>query len=302
MGGTFVQTESELAGVYMLLGAAAAGARCLTSSSGPGFTLKQEGIAYLCSMDLPAVLINVMRQGTGLGDVAQGQGDYWLLTRGGAHGDYRTIVLAPNSVQESVDLMPLAFDLAEKYRHPVIIGSDATIGQMMEGVEFPEIGAAHDIDRYEWSVKGCKGNEPHKNLQNAFYVDADFPQKILQRYGEIAEREQRWESIETEDAEIILVAYGCSSRICMEAVERARDEGIKLGLIRPITLWPFPTKAFENLQNKAFIAVEMSILGQLVEDVRLTVNGRCHVEHFGTFFAVPDTDDVLARVRELMGE
>lgn len=300
VGGVFVQTESELAGVYMLLGASAAGARCLTSSSGPGFTLKQEGISYLCSLNLPAVLIDVMRLGSGLGDISQGQGDYWQLTRGGGHGDYRTIVLAPASVQEGADFMSLAFALSEKYQHPVIIGSDAAIGQMMESVEIPDFDNSHNIDQYDWSVKGCKGQDKHKNLQNEFYSDRDFPEKLKKKYDEIEENEQRWESIETSDAEIILVAYGCSSRICMEAVEVARAKGIKLGLIRPITLWPFPKKAFENLPNaKAFISVEMNILGQMVEDVKLTLNGKYPVEHFGTFFEVPDTDDIIARVVEL---
>lgn len=301
VGGVFVQTESELAGIYMVLGAAAAGARTLTSSSGPGFSLKQEGISYLCSLDLPAVIIDVMRLGCGLGDIGQGQGDYWQLTRGGGHGDYRTIVLAPNSVQESVDLMPVAFELAEKYRHPVLIGSDAAIGQMMESVVLPEMGEAYDINKYDWAVKGCKGNDPHKNLQNLFYTDATYPEYITNKYKTMEDNEQRWESIMTEDAEIILVAYGCSSRICEEAVEIAREEGIKLGLIRLISLWPFPVKAFENLSKvKAFLGVEMSLLGQMTEDVKLAVNGKKPVEFLGTFSEVPDSEDIVAKVKEML--
>lgn len=302
VGGVFVQTESELAGINMLLGASCAGARTLTSSAGPGFTLKQEGISYLCANDIPGVIIDVMRIGSGLGDIAQGQGDYWQLTRGGGHGDYHTIVLAPSSVQESVDLMPLAFDLSEKYRHPVLIGSDAAIGQMMEGVELPEF-KDHDIDKFDWSVKGCKGDDPHKMMQNIFYMDYDYPATLQKKYAEMEEAEQRWESFETEDAEIVLVAYGCSSRICKEAVEMARAEGLKVGLIRPITLWPFPVKAFRDLKNvKAFISVEINILGQMVDDIKLATDCKYPVGFVGSFFDVPDTENIIAEVKNMLAK
>ena len=300
VGGIFVQTESELAGINMLLGASCAGARALTSSAGPGFTLKQEGISYLCANDIPGVIIDVMRIGSGLGDIAQGQGDYWQLTRGGGHGDYRTIVLAPSSVQESVDLMPLAFELSEKYRHPVLIGSDAAIGQMMEGVELPEF-REHDINSQSWVLRGCKGNDPHKMAKNVFYNDTNYPVTLNNKYQTMIDNEQRWESYMTEDAEVILVAYGCSSRICREAVEMARAEGLKAGLIRPITLWPFPEKAFEGLENvKAFISVEINILGQMVDDVKLATGCKYPVGFVGSFFDVPESNDIILEIRKML--
>lgn len=300
VGGVFIQTESELAGINMMIGAACAGARTLTSSSGPGFSLKQEGISYLCADEMPAVIIDVMRIGSGLGDIAQGQGDYWQLTRGGGHGDYRTIVLAPASVQENVDLMPLAFDLAEKYRHPVLIASDAAIGQMMEGVELPEF-QEHDIDKFDWSLKGCKGSDPAKVVINRFYFDQDFPTYLQEKYASIERDEQRWEAYQTEDAEIVLVAYGCSSRICREAVDMAREQGFRLGLIRPVTLWPFPVKAFQGLKDvRAFATVEVNILGQMVEDVKLAVDCAYPVDFIGTFFDVPDSEDVVEKARALL--
>ena len=302
VGGTFVQTESELAGINMLYGGTAAGIRAMTSSSGPGFALLQEGISYLCAADLPAVLVNVMRIGNGLGDIAQGQGDYWALTRGGGNGDYRTIVLAPNSVQEGMNLVALAFELSEKYLHPVIIGSDAAIGQMMEEVELPEMHE-HDIDAYEWSVKGTRAGDPHKVVSNVcFYGHKDYEDYLWNKYKTIEENEQRWESYMTEDAEVICVAFGISSRICKEAVRLARARGVRLGLIRPITLWPFPVKAFRQLGAgvKSLLCVEMNILGQMVEDVKAAVEYRLPVESFRTFFDVPDSEDIAARAAAII--
>ncbi len=300
VGGTFVQTESELAGINMLLGASAAGARALTSSAGPGFSLNQEGISYLVAADLPAVIINVMRIGTGLGDIAQGQGDYWQMTRGGGHGDYRTIVLAPASVQENCDMMSTAFDLAEKYRHPVLVASDAAIGQMVEGVELPEM-KEHDVNKFDWTVRGCaEGAEPRK-IQNTYYTDPDYVEHLRAKYNAIEETEQRWESVMVDDAEIVLVAYGISSRVSKEAVEVARKQGIKLGLIRPITLWPFPVKAFEECKNaKGFLTVEINILGQMVDDVKLAVKNAYPVEYYGTFFGLPETDEIIAKAKEML--
>ena len=302
VGGTFVQTESELAGINMLYGGTAAGIRAMTSSSGPGFALLQEGISYLCAADLPAVLVNVMRIGNGLGDIAQGQGDYWALTRGGGNGDYRTIVLAPNSVQEGMNLVALAFELSEKYLHPVIIGSDAAIGQMMEEVELPEMHE-HDIDAYEWSVKGTRAGDAHKVVSNVcFYGHKDYEDYLWNKYKTIEENEQRWESYMTEDAEVICVAFGISSRICKEAVRLARARGVRLGLIRPITLWPFPVKAFRQLGAgvKSLLCVEMNILGQMVEDVKAAVEYRLPVESFRTFFDVPDSEDIAERAAAII--
>lgn len=302
-GGTFVQTESELAGINMLYGGSAAGVRAMTSSSGPGFALLQEGISYLCAADLPAVLVNVMRIGNGLGDIAQGQGDYWALTRGGGNGDYRTIVLAPNSVQEGMDLVAEAFELSEKYLHPVIIGSDAAIGQMMEEVELPEM-REHDINAYDWSVKGTRKGDKHKVVSNVcFYGHKDYENYLWNKYKEIEENEQRWESVAVEDAEIVTVAFGISSRICKEAVKLARAAGIKLGLIRPITLWPFPEKAFRELgpDVKALISVEMNILGQMVEDIRTATQFKYPVESYRTFFDVPDSERIVEMAKETLG-
>ena len=301
VGGAFIQTESELAGVNMAFGAASAGARALTTSAGPGFSLKQEGISYLCGSDVPAVIADVMRIGSALGDIFQGQGDYWQLTRGGGHGDYRTIVLAPASVQENADLAYLAFDLAEKYRHPVIIGSDAAIGQMAEPVELHEM-REHNIDEFDWAVHGRRKGEKQRVITNVYYqMGADnYMTYLREKYAQIEANEQRWESVCTEDAEIVLVAYGISSRVSKEAVKVARRRGMKLGLIRPITLWPFPKKAFDALgeQVKGFLCVEMSILGQMRDDVVLACGNRRPVEDYGEFANVTSVDVIL----EMAGE
>jgi len=303
VGGQFIQTESELAGINMVLGAASAGVRALTTSSGPGFSLKQEGISYLCGSDVPAVIVDVMRQGSALGEIFQGQGDYWQLTRGGGHGDYRTIVLAPASVQENADLAYIAFDLAEKYRHPVLFGSDAAIGQMVEPVELPEM-KEHSIDTYDWAVRPRKKGEPLRKITNVFYGmgPAAYPKFLRDKYAAIEANEQRWESVQTEDAEIVLVAYGISSRVSKEAVRIARRQGIKLGLIRLITLWPYPKKAFDALgeQVKGYLCVDMSILGQMVDDVVLATGNKRPVEAYGEFAFVPSTDVILERVNEML--
>ncbi len=303
VGGAFIQTESELAGVNMAFGAASAGARALTTSAGPGFSLKQEGISYLCGSDVPAVIADVMRIGSALGDIFQGQGDYWQLTRGGGHGDYRTIVLAPASVQENADLAYLAFDLAEKYRHPVIIGSDAAIGQMAEPVELHEM-REHNIDEFDWAVHGRRKGEKQRVITNVYYqMGADnYMTYLREKYAQIEANEQRWESVCTEDAEIVLVAYGISSRVSKEAVKVARRRGMKLGLIRPITLWPFPKKAFDALgeQVKGFLCVEMSILGQMRDDVVLACGNRRPVEDYGEFANVPSVDVILEMAGEML--
>ena len=303
VGGQFIQTESEVAGINMAFGAAACGMRALTTSSGPGFSLMQEGISYLCGNDIPAVLADVMRIGSALGDIFQGQGDYWQLTRGGGHGDYRTIVLAPASVQESADLGYIAFDLAEKYRHPVLIASDAAIGQMVEPVVLPEM-KEHDIDTYDWAVAPRKSGERHKVVVNTYYgmgADAYFGY-LRDKYARMEAEEQRWEAVKTEDAEIVLVAYGISSRVAKSAVRMARREGMKLGLIRPVTLWPFPQKAFDALgaQVKGFLCVEMSILGQMRDDVVLASGGAKPVEVYSEFANVPREERILELAREML--
>ena len=284
----------------MVLGASAAGARALTTSAGPGFSLKQEGISYLVAADLPAVIVDVMRIGTGLGDIAQGQGDYWQLTRGGGHGDYRTIVLAPASVQENADLMVESFDLAEKYRHPVLIASDAAIGQMIEAVEIPPF-QEHDINKFDWTIKGCKKGTEQRKIQNVYYTDPNYESYLSDKYDQIEKTEQRYENIQVEDAEVVLVAYGISSRVCREAVDVAREQGFKLGLIRPITLWPFPVKAFQEAKAaKAFLTVEMNILGQMVDDVKLATEGKYPVDHYGSIFEIPETDGIIEKAKEML--
>jgi len=298
--GDFIQAESELAAINMVLGAAAAGARALTTTSGPGFSLKQEGISYLVSMDLPAVIVNVMRIGSGLGDIALGQGDYWQLTRGGGHGDYRTIVLAPNSVQETVDLTIESFDLAEKYRHPVLIASDAAIGKMVEAIEIPKF-ARHDIDKYDWSIKGCRSGTGQRKIQNTYYTNPDYESFLVSKYAEIEANEQRYEAFEIEDADIVLVAYGVSARVCLDVIEVGFERGIKIGLIRPITLWPFPVKAFDKAKAaQAFLTVEMNILGQMTDDVRLATQHRCPVEHYGSIFEIPTVEGVLTKATQML--
>lgn len=302
VGGQFIQAESELSGINMVLGAAAAGARAMTSSSGPGFSLKQEGISYLVSMDLPAVVINVMRIGTGLGDISQGQGDYWQMTRGGGHGDYRTIVLAPNSVQENADLITEAFDLSEKYRHPVLIASDAAIGQMMEAVELKDF-REHDINRYDWAMKGCKKGDAQRQYQSVWYTDPDYMENLSAKYAAMEKNEQRWELYKAEDADVVVVAYGISSRIARAAVDLARAGGFRLGLLRPVTLYPFPVEGFSALKNvKALLTVEMNILGQMVDDVKLATGGKFPVGHYGAIFALPEPEVVVERARALLGK
>jgi len=302
VGGEFIQAESELAGINMVLGAAAAGARALTTSSGPGFSLKQEGISYLVAADLPAVIVDVMRIGSGLGDIAQGQGDYWQLTRGGGHGDYHTIVLAPASVQENADLTYEAFALSEKYLHPVIIASDAAIGQMIEAVEIPAF-IEHDIDKFDWSIKGCEKGAPVRKIQNVYYTHPDYETYLKAKYEMMETEEQRYENIHVDDADLVLVAYGISSRICNDVVEVGREQGIKVGLIRPITLYPFPVNAFKEAKNaKAFLTVEMNILGQMVDDVKLATGGKYPVDNYGSIFNIPESDGVIEKIKEMLKE
>lgn len=262
----FVQTESELAAVNMLFGASAVGFRCMTSSSGPGMSLKQEGMSYLCRAEFPCVLLNVTRWGAGLGSLNTGQTDYLRDTRGGGNGGYRTLVLAPNSIQESVDLMMEAFDLADKYRNPVVIMSEANLGQMEEPCEMPDFKELAPIP--DWALNGKGGH-------NAETIGASDPNMVAKPYVDkwnaIKENEQRWESYKTEDAEYVFVAFGLPSRAVKDTVDILRNQGEKVGVIRPIAIWPFPYKAFAELgqQVKAFISVEGTDLGQMVEDVCL---------------------------------
>ena len=304
-GGQFVQTESELAGISMIMGAAAAGMRAMTSSSGPGFTLKQEGISYLSSAEIPAVIVDVMRYGIGLGDINVGQADYFQATKGGGHGGYKLPVLAPASVQENADLIVKAIDLAEQYRTPVLVLSDASIGQMCGGVSLPE-PKEYNINRFDWSLKGRDAEHTNgRTFTDRMYydfIDEKYDAHIRERYNNMKENAQEWEEINTEDAGIILVAYGISSRICKEAIKLAEGEGIKLGLIRPIALWPFPQKAFNkaNGKSKGYVAIEMNAMGQMVEDVFIASHGSTPVYSMATGKEIPDSEDIIAFVKDVL--
>lgn len=301
--GLYLQAESEVAAINMVYGAAAAGARAMTSSSSPGISLKQEGISYIAGADLPCVIINIVRGGPGLGGIQPAQSDYFQATKGGGHGDYNLIVLAPSTIQECVDLTYKAFDLADEYRVPVMIMGDGMLGQMMEPVSFPENKNAGGIEK-PWACN-TTGMKRKKNIVNSLYINPDELENLVwerqKRYDIITEKEARAETFFCDDADIVLVAYGTIARVAMNAVKKARAMGIKAGLIRPITLWPFPEKDIQAAaQNaKSFLAVEMST-GQMVYDVKLAVNGKCPVEFYGrTGGVVPVPQEILDKIVEM---
>jgi len=273
--GVFLQAESEISAINMVYGAAAAGCRVMTSSSSPGISLKQEGISYIAGSQLPCVIVNMQRGGPGLGSIQPGQADYFQATKGGGHGDYRNIVIAPNSVQEMADITIQAFDIADKWRNAVMILGDGALGQMMEPVEFKESNTS-PVEK-PWAATGLRGRKEH-NVINSLFLKPELMENhnhVLQdKYAKIQETETRWESLQTEDADVIVVAYGITSRIAQTAMHQARSAGVKVGMLRPITLWPFPTKPIAALCKtaKSFVVFEMSA-GQMVEDVRLAVNG-----------------------------
>ena len=306
VGGTFLQAESEIAAINMVYGASAAGARVMTSSSSPGISLKGEGVSYLVGADLPAVIINVERGGPGLGGIQPSQQDYWQATRAMGHGDSRIVVYAPSTVQEMADYTYRAFDTGDKYRVPVMILADGMLGQMMEPVELPD-EKDYKPDK-PWATVGTKCQREHNVVNSLFLDPQELEEKVLEReerYQRIQEEEQEAECFLTEDAEVVLVAFGASSRVSRSAVTHLRDAGIKAGLIRPITLWPFPDKAIEQVcqagKVKLFLSVEMNT-GQMVDDVRLAVNGRYPVHFFGrTGGIIPTPEEVQAEVTRLMG-
>jgi 2-oxoglutarate ferredoxin oxidoreductase subunit alpha len=298
VGGIFIQSESELSGISMVYGAAAAGYRAMTSSSGPGYSLMQEGISYIASAELPCVVMNVMRYGSGLGDIFVGQSDYWQAVYNGGHGDYRTIVYAPASVQEMADLTVTAFLKAGEYRNPVVILSDASISQMMEPVELPRM-TEYDPDSVPWALKGKNGGSFSRHTSVMYYMK-DYDDHIRAKYDKIERGEQRWESLNTRDSDIVLVSYGISSRICEEAMSSARARGLRVGLIRPISLYPYPVRAFEGVTAKAFISVEMSALGQMSRDVAVACGMRIPVYMLNGGTALYDSSDVLAKIDEVL--
>jgi len=305
VGGVYLQAESEVAAINMVLGASAAGARAMTSSSSPGISLKSEGMSYLAGSDLPALIVNVQRAGPGLGGIQPSQSDYWQATRASGHGDFKILVLAPSTVQEMVDLVADAFALGDKYRMPAMILSDGLLGQMMEPVIMDETKKV-DVPEKPWAVSG-HGDKRKRNVVNSLYIEPPELEAILkaryEKYKLIQEKEQRCEEYMTDDAEIIIVAYGASARVSRSAVDAARKEGIKVGLIRPITLWPYPDKAIVSraATAKVFLCVEMS-MGQMVDDVRLAVGSERDVRFFGrTGGMIPTPAEVLSEIRKIKG-
>lgn len=307
IGGTFLQAESEIAAINMVLGAASCGVRAMTSSSSPGISLKSEGISYIAGSDIPCVILNVMRGGPGLGGIQPSQADYWQATKALGHGDFQLIVFAPSTVQEIVDLIGAAFDLADKYRMPTLILADGLLGQMMEPVEFPENKGPSNASQKPYATTGTR-NERNPNIVNSLYLKPDQLEKTIierfARYDIIKQNEVLAEEYLTEDAEYLTVAYGATARVVRSAVEKAREDGIKVGMIRPITVWPFPEKIISAASEKvkAILTVEMS-MGQMVDDVRLAVNGKCPVSFFGrTGGIVPTPAEVLAEIKKLSGK
>jgi len=284
MGGTFIQAESEVASINMVLGAAAAGGRAMTSSSSPGVSLKQEGISYLAGQELPAVIANMMRGGPGLGNIAPSAADYFQATRGGAHGDYRTPVLAPAGCQELAELTFTAFEMADKYRTPVMLLGDGLMGQVMEPVVFPDPIDLNDLPPKNYTLDGCKGREPRAIFSMLLGQQGELYHHNLhlqEKYDRITADETRWDSYLAEDAEVLVVAYGSASRISQTAVDILRAAGVKAGLFRPITLWPFPKKPLRELAAGKKVAVFELSLGQMVEDVILSVGERAEIYFHG---------------------
>ncbi len=305
VGGVFLQAESEVAAINMIYGAAGAGERVLTSSSSVGIALKQEGISYIAGAELPCVIINISRGGPGLGGIQPSQSDYFMATRGGGNGDYRHPVYAPATIQEAVDLTMEAFDVADYYRTPVIILGDGMIGQMMEPVEFKE-PKKRDLPPKDWATRGTEGKRK-PNIITSLFLDPqkleDHNWKLDKRYKEIEENETMYEMHKMEDAEIVIVAYGTTSRVVKNAIEKLKEEGIKAGLIRPITVWPYPNKAFDEIpaSAKAILTVEMST-GQMIDDVKIANEGTLPVYFYGrTGGMVPTPDAVIEKVKEILG-
>ncbi len=307
VGGSFLQSESEVSAVNMIYGAACTGRRVLTSTSGPGFSLMQEGMSYIAGAELPSVFVNVVRGGPGLGDIQPAQSDYFQATKGGGHGDYHAVVLGPGTIQEAVELISDAFDIADRYRTPVIVLADGMLGQMMEPVIFGKYRDPDSLpDHSEWSLTGAGKREPHK--VTSFNIDPYELEKMNMRYQakykEIIKNETRYETIRTEDADYLLVGFGTMGRILGSVIRQAREQGIKVGLFRPITLWPFPYDQLKkSAKGKKYVLdVEMST-GQMVEDVRLAVGERLPVHFYGrTGGVVPNPEEVLQALRKHIEE
>ena len=303
VGGLCLQAESEVSAINMIMGAAASGTRCLTSSSSPGISLKSEGISYIIGCDLPCVIVNVQRGGPGLGGIQPSQQDYYQATKANGHGDEHVIVLAPSSVQEMAQLTSEAFDLADIYRMPAMILADGALGQMMEPVDF-ELAAKREIPEKTWAACGTEGKRK-KNIVNSLYIDPnELEQTVIERfkrYDEIAEKEVKYEEYKCDDADIVIVAYGITSRIAKTAIAAARAKGIKVGLFRPITLWPYPKKQLGTLADTAkhFLVTELN-MGQMVDDVKVAIECKKPVSFFGrTGGMIPAPADVLAEIEKI---
>jgi len=301
-GAAFVQAESEVAAINMVYGTAATGGRVMTSSSSPGISLKQEGISYIACAELPCVIVNMQRGGPGLGSIQPAQGDYFQATKGGGHGDYHLIVLAPSSVQELVDLTIKAFDLADKYRNPAMVLGDGLLGQMMEPVEFKD----QEVDvpsKEDWALSSCRGREPRKVVP--FNLDPSELEKLVNKIGKKYEKMQddvEYELVNMENPDIVIVAYGTVARIVKTTIQKGKQEGINIGLIRPITLYPFPSKVINQYADKVnhILVSEMS-LGQMVEDVRLALEGKAKVSFYGrTGGVVMSPSEVLEKVKKIL--
>ncbi|SMC87556.1 3-methyl-2-oxobutanoate dehydrogenase subunit VorB [Papillibacter cinnamivorans] len=305
VGGVFVQAESEIAAINMVYGAAGAGGRVMTSSSSPGIALKQEGISYLAGARLPCVIVNVMRGGPGLGGIQPAQSDYFQATRGGGNGDYRIIVEAPSTLQEAVDLMQESFDLADRYRIPVMLLCDGMIGQMMEPVELREADRRPPVEK-PWATVGTGGKRKPNIITSLYLNPAELEELNLllaAQYREITERETRVESIGLEGARVVVAAYGTTARIVREAVDLCTAKGIPVGLIRPITLWPYPYAEFDKIGKDCLgvLCVEMS-MGQMLDDVKIAANGRWPVHFYGrTGGVVPDPRDIAREIEVIAG-
>lgn len=306
VGGCFIQAESEVAAINMVYGAAGTGARCMTSSSSPGMSLKQEGISYIVGAELPCLIVNVMRGGPGLGGIQPSQADYFQATRGGGNGDYYMPVYAPATVQETVDLIGRGFNVADKYRTPVMILIDGMTGQMMEPVVFSKEEKSEAIEK-PWATTGTK-EKREPNIINSLYLKPEELEehcnKLFEKYEAIKNSECLWEEVNLDDAEIVLVTYGTTSRITKNVMSSLREEGLKVGMIRPITVWPFPYDAIRNLKDnvKNILVVEMS-KGQMIEDVRLGNEGRKKVHFYGrTGGIIPTPEEITLKVREILKE
>ena len=307
LGRPFLQAESEVAAINMVYGAACAGARVMTSSSSPGISLMQEGLSYIACSEVPVVLVNVMRGGPGLGNIQPSQGDYFQAVKMAGHGDFHMIVLAPADVQELIDSMVLAFDLAEKYRTIVLLIIDGSLGQMMEPAELPPLRPVRPPEeRPDWALTGAEFRDP--NTITSLYLGAENLEEVnlrlQKKLGEIAANETRWKEYHTEDADVLLVAFGTVGRICRSVVRAAREKGLSVGLLRPVTVWPFPNERIAELaqQVQGILTVEMNA-GQMVDDVRLAVDGRCPVRFYGRMGGViPLDDEILVELEKLYDE